>query len=193
MNGDQKEDLGALARRIGEVIRSERLAQNRSLGDLGRSSGLSKTILARIERGDGNPSIETLWKVSHALRVPLGALLAPASRPRPRVVRARTGEPLESESGMAAWLLHADGREHRSEVFHLELSKGVHQCSPAHLPGTEELIFCVKGRVRVGPQEQEVELGPGDAALFRADLTHHYAAVEDTQTLCWMLYEGMRR
>ncbi|MBA2517606.1 MAG: helix-turn-helix domain-containing protein [Solirubrobacterales bacterium] len=187
------DDLGALAKRIGRTLRSERLDRNLSLGDLGRSSGLSKTILARIERGEGNPSVETLWKVSQALRVPLGALLAPAPRTRPKVVRARAGEPLESESGMAAWLLHADDREHRSEVFSLELPRGVDQRSPPHLPGTEELIFCVKGRVRVGPHEDEVELEPGDAAFFAADVAHHYVALRDTQTLCWMLYEGTRR
>jgi transcriptional regulator with XRE-family HTH domain len=187
------EDLDALATSIGRTVRSERLAQGRSLSELGRASGLSKTILARIERGDGNPSVETLWRVSQALRVPLGALLAPPSRPRTRVVRARSGEPLASESGMAAWLLHAEGREHRSEVFDLDLPKGVDQRSEPHLPGTEELIFCVKGRARVGPDGQEAELGPGDAAWFSADVAHHYAGLRDTRVLCWMIYPGAPR
>jgi transcriptional regulator with XRE-family HTH domain len=182
--------LGALASRIGQTVRAERLAQGWSLSELARTAGLSKTILARIERGEGNPSIETLWRVSQALRLPLGALLAPASRPRTRVVRARSGAPVGSASGMAAWLLHADGREHRSEVFELELPKGADQRSEPHLPGTEELIFCVKGRLRVGPVGAEVELGPGDAAWFTADLAHHYAALRDTRALCWMIYAG---
>jgi transcriptional regulator with XRE-family HTH domain len=182
------DDLGTLGRRIGERVRGHRLSQSWSLGDLARASGLSKTILARIERGDGNPSVETLWRVSQALRVPLGSLLAPPSRPRTRVIRSGEGEPLRSESGMAAWLLHAEGREHRSEVFEIALPKGADQRSEAHLPGTEELIVCVKGRVRVGPVGAEAELGPGDAAWFTADVDHHYVALRDTRTLCWMIY-----
>src|SRR3954462_10964123 len=88
-------DLGALAARIGRAVRELRLGQRWSLGDLARASGLSKTILARIERGDGNPSVETLWRVSRALSVPLGTLLTPpSSRPRVRAIRARSGEPL---------------------------------------------------------------------------------------------------
>ena len=59
---------------------------------------------------------------------------------------------------MDAWLLHAAGREHRAEVFDIELPRGIDQRTDAHLPGTEELIVCVKGRVRVGPYDQEVEL-----------------------------------
>jgi XRE family transcriptional regulator, regulator of sulfur utilization len=186
------DDLDALSGRIGAAVRELRLGQRWSLGDLARASGLSKTILARIERGDGNPSVETLWRVSRALRVPLGALLSPPSRrPRVRAIRARSGAPLSSESGMGAWLLHAAAEEHRAELFDIELPRGVDQATDGHLPGTEELIFCVKGRVRAGPYGQEVELGPGDAVWFTADVAHHYVALRDTRTLCWMIYPGV--
>jgi transcriptional regulator with XRE-family HTH domain len=184
-----EDDLDALAGHIGAAVRELRDARRWSLGELARVSGLSKTILAKIERGDGNPSVETLWRVSRALGVPLGSLLSPpARRPRVRAIRARSGEPLAAESGMAAWLLHAAGGEHRSEVFDLDLPRGTDQATGAHLPGTEEVIFCVKGRVRVGPYEQEVELGPGDAVWFTADVPHHYEALRDTRTLCFMIY-----
>jgi XRE family transcriptional regulator, regulator of sulfur utilization len=185
-------DLGTLSRRIGRTVRTDRLAQGWSLGDLARAAGLSKTIVARIERGEGNPSIETLFRVSQALRVPLGWLLAADPQPRTRVIRARSGEPLRSESGMDAWLLHADGRELRSEVYAIDLPRGVDQRSDAHLPGTEELVVCVKGRVRLGPLGEEVEIGAGDAAWFTADLPHHYVALRDARTLCWMLYAPAR-
>jgi transcriptional regulator with XRE-family HTH domain len=182
------QDLEALAGRIGAAVRELRLAQRWSLADLARGSGLSKTILARIERGDGNPSIETLWRVSRALDVPLGSLLSPPAGPRARVIPARAGQPIGSEAGMEAWLLHAAAREHRSEMYDIEQPRGVDQRTDAHLPGTEELIFCVKGRIRVGPYDQEVEIGPGDAAWFTADVPHHYVALRDTRTLCWMIY-----
>jgi transcriptional regulator with XRE-family HTH domain len=182
------DDLDALAARIGAAVRELRLAQRWSLGDLARASGLSKTILARIERGEGNPSVETLWRVSRALDVPLGTLLSPRTGPRARAIPARSGQPISSEGGMDAWLLHAAGREHRSEVYDIELPKGVDQRTEPHLPGTEELIVCVKGRVRVGPYDQEIELAPGDAAWFTADVAHHYVALRDARTLCWMIY-----
>ena len=82
-------ELDVLADRIGRVIRAHRLAQGMSLGDLARASGLSKTILARIESGAGNPSIETLWRVSRALTLPArhaaggGRGAARARDPRP--------------------------------------------------------------------------------------------------------------
>ncbi|WP_445150810.1 helix-turn-helix domain-containing protein [Baekduia sp. Peel2402] len=183
------DDLDVLASRIGAAVAQLRDGKRWSLGELARASGLSKTILAKIERGDGNPSVETLWRVSRALGVPLGALLSPPQRnPRVRAIPARSGAPIASESGMSAWLINSAGHEHRSEVFDIELPRGVDQETVAHLPGTEEVIVCVKGRVRVGPYDQEVELGPGDAVWFTADVPHHYHALRDTRTLCYMIY-----
>ena len=80
-----------LNRRLGRTLRAHRLAHGSSLTELARASGLSKTILGRIEGGEGNPSIETLWRISQALALPLGALLEDEGRPNARVIRARSG------------------------------------------------------------------------------------------------------
>ena len=181
-------ELEVLADRIGRVIRAHRLAQGMSLGDLARASGLSKTILAKIESGAGNPSVETLWRVSRALTLPLGALLAEDEAPRVRAIPARTGEALAADAGMAAWLIHADGREHRSEVYELAFEAGVEQRTDAHLPGTEEVVVCLEGTLHVGPLGESVTLGPGDAVWFAADVAHAYVAPAASRALCWMLY-----
>jgi transcriptional regulator with XRE-family HTH domain len=185
--------LGVLADRVGRVIRTHRGTQGMSLGDLARASGLSKTILARIEGGDGNPSLETLWRISRALRVPLGELLGEDEEPRVRVIRHGAGEELHADSGMSAWLLHADGRERRTEVFELRFDAGVEQQAEAHLPGTEELIVCTRGRLRVGPVGEQVDLDAGDAVWFAADVAHGYAGLRDARALCWMLYPAALR
>jgi transcriptional regulator with XRE-family HTH domain len=178
---------------IGRRVRAHRVAQRYSLGELARASGLSKTILARIESGEGNPSVETLWRLSQALTVPLGALLEGGEEsPRTRVVRARAGKALAAESGMASWLIHADGRARRIELLELSLPAGVEHHGGAHLPDTEEVVLCLSGRVEAGPDGEAQELGAGDAIWFAADGPHGYRALggEDARALCWMLYAG---
>src|SRR3954447_21245457 len=134
-----------LATAIGAAMHTHRAERGMSLAELSRASGLSRTILARIESGAGNPSIETLWRVSRALGVPLGALLVEDQGPRVRLIPAREGEPLQADSGMRMWLLHAEKRERRSEMWEMVLEKGVVQETEAHLPGTEELLVCITG------------------------------------------------
>jgi len=101
------DELGTLTRGMGLAIRAERTARGMSLGDLARAAGLSKTILSRIEAGEGNPSVETLWRVSQAFDLPLGALLERDDAPGAELVRARTGRRMGADSGMSAWLVHA--------------------------------------------------------------------------------------
>ena len=183
-------DISEVSGRIGSSIRARRLAQGLSVAEMARACGLSRTILTRIESGAGNPSIETLWRASRALNIPLGALLAEDAAPRVRHIPARAGRPLQADSGMHAWLVHAEGREHRSELYDLQLPAGTDQRTGAHMPGTEEVLFCLAGRARIGPLGEEVEVGPGESVWFVADRDHHYVALEDTRLLNLMLYGG---
>lgn len=181
-------DLDALARRIGRVVHANRTAQGLSLGALARAAGLSTTIVSRIEGGAGNPSMETLWRLSRALGVPLGQLLAEEETPSVRRIDARSGEAMHADSGMTGWLVHAKSELHRSEAYWCDVPAGTDQTSVAHLPGSEEVLICLAGRMLVGPAGREEELGPGDALWFAADVTHRYVAFEDSTTLSWVLY-----
>ena len=66
--------------RVAREIRAHREARGLSLSATGARAGLSKTILATIESGAGNPSLETLWRIARALDVTVGTLLAEATR-----------------------------------------------------------------------------------------------------------------
>lgn len=77
-------DLGAaraareprLLRQVyGEVLRSERLDQDRSLDEVARTVGMSKQYLSEIERGRKDPSSEILGSVCTALGMPVEQLL----------------------------------------------------------------------------------------------------------------------
>lgn len=181
-------DLDALARRIGRVVHANRTAQGLSLGAVARAAGLSTTIVSRIEGGTGNPSMETLWRLSRALGLPLGSLLAEEEAPSVRRIAARSGEAMHADSGMTGWLVHSRSELHRSEAYWCDVPAGTDQASVAHLPGSEEVLLCLTGRVLVGPPGREEELGPGDALWFAADVPHRYVALEDSTMLSWLLY-----
>ena len=180
--------LDTLTLGIGLAVRAQRTARGMSLGELARASGLSKTILSRIEAGEGNPSVETLWRLSQAFDLPLGALLADEAPRAARRIPARSGRRMGAESGMAAWLVHAEGRPSRCELYEIELAAGVTHPGRAHLPGTNEVILCLKGRMLAGPDGDEIELRAGDAATFGSDAPHRYVALRDARALCLMLY-----
>jgi len=173
---------------VARAIRAHRQTRGLSLSALAAASDLSKTILGKIEAGHGNPSLETLWRIASALDVPLGALIGDDEPPATRLIRRGEGSLVESDSGMTAHLILAEGASHRSEVFHSVIDKGIEYHSKPHVAGTEELVFCHDGRLEVGPEGREERLESGDALWFPADVPHIYKALRRSDVLIVMSY-----
>ena len=61
--------------RIGEKLKSIRMARTLSLDDTAVLTGVSKPMLGQIERGQSIPTVTTLWKIATRLKTPLSAFL----------------------------------------------------------------------------------------------------------------------
>jgi transcriptional regulator with XRE-family HTH domain len=185
-------ELLAVATRVAREIRAHREARGLSLSATAARAGLSKTILATIESGAGNPSLETLCRIAAALDVTVGTLLAEDDPPPTRLIRRAGGEWLSFESGVRGRLIHVDGRDRRLETLEMRLEPRKRYASRAHAPGTEELMICLSGALAVGPDGHEEHLDEGDALHFAADVPHTYRSEEGALALCCFTYPGVR-
>ncbi len=61
--------------RVGQNIRAERERAGLSLSQLAAATGISKAHLVRLEKGDGNPSLEILARIAEALEVTVADLV----------------------------------------------------------------------------------------------------------------------
>ena len=52
---------------VSENLKLSRKAQNLSLDELSRRSGVSKSMLRQIEIGRSSPTISVLWKIANGL------------------------------------------------------------------------------------------------------------------------------
>ncbi|MFG2127449.1 helix-turn-helix domain-containing protein [Streptomyces sp. NPDC048751] len=77
---------------IGDVLRRERLAQERTLKDVAEAARISMPYLSEVERGRKEASSEVLAAAAQALGLGLGDLLSLAQRELTRH-SARTGRP----------------------------------------------------------------------------------------------------
>jgi transcriptional regulator with XRE-family HTH domain len=60
---------------LGDAVRRHRLALEISQEELASLSGLHRTYVGGVERGERNPSVETIARLAAALGVEPGALL----------------------------------------------------------------------------------------------------------------------
>ena len=64
-----------LTRAVGENIKRIRKSKKLSMERLAAESGVSRSMLGQIERGEANPSVALLGKLAAALKVPAEVLL----------------------------------------------------------------------------------------------------------------------
>ena len=62
------------AQALARSLKRRRLERAISLSELARRAGVSKATLSSLERGTGNPSVDTVWALANALNVPFGDL-----------------------------------------------------------------------------------------------------------------------
>ncbi len=160
-----------------------------TLAELAAAADLGKSTLAQLESGKSNPSVETLWALAAALKVPFARLIED-QRPPLRVVRARDVPPMRSAEapGWAGRLLTTGDRRGSFDLYALDLEAGSARHADAHHAGVVEHLVVVIGRLIAGPQGETVELGPGDMVTFAADVPHEYEALEDCHLVLLMSY-----
>ena len=64
-----------LQRVIGDNIKGVRERKKLTLDAAAKQTGVSRSMLAQIERGDVNPTISVLWKIANGYKVSFTSLL----------------------------------------------------------------------------------------------------------------------
>lgn len=173
-----------------------REGQNLSISAVAERAGISKSTLSNLERGNGNPSIDTLWLLARVLGVPFAALFEEEDddvdvlrfEDAPLVARSRGGRPTATD-GHGFGLRHLVRFTGRGEVeaYILDLEANARRSARAHATGVVEHVIVVSGRVDVGAEGESAALGPGDRIRFAADREHHYEALDGPARLVAIL------
>ena len=185
----EMESVDSFVRAVAANVRALRLDAGLTLADLSNAAGLGKSTLAQLESGKANPSVETLWAIAAALRVPF-ARIVEEDRAALRVVRARDVPPMHSAEapGWAGRLLATSHGRGTFDLCTLDLEADTTRHADPHHAGVTEHLIVVVGRLRVGPETGPVELEAGDLVTFAADVPHVYDALETTHCVLLMAY-----
>jgi len=164
---------------INEIIAAnlQRLREERNLsfGQLAERSGVSKVMLSQIEKGEGNPTINTIWKVANGLEVDYSQLIAP---PMPKVQLVRGADvPLQEDDDgfFQAQCYFPATASRRFDVFVAKILPGEKHFSEGHSPRTQEYVLVQQGTLEAVIEDDSYTLETGDAICFDCTLPHQFA------------------
>jgi transcriptional regulator with XRE-family HTH domain len=178
-NSTENSQLSVLA----DEIRHFRKKNNFSLEMLADASGVSRSMISKIERCETVPSTVILSKLAEALGVTFSKLMSPAvEREIVHIPAARQPILRDHESGFLRrcispvlpgrgidWVLNTLPPDAETGNF------------VAHRRGVEEYIYVLRGRMRVTIGDQRVTLNQGDSLYFQADADHSFLNLGRTQ------------
>ncbi|WP_163103013.1 helix-turn-helix domain-containing protein [Peribacillus alkalitolerans] len=167
---------------IAKNLKTLREQKKLSLERVAELTGVSKTMIGQIERGESSPTITTLWKIAHGLKISFTSLI---NNPQPDtkiVLKCEVQELSEDEGKYRVYPYFPFEDNRRFEVFSVEIEKGGHLQSSSHGEGTEEFITVFEGELTVNVNNHEYIVRTGDSIRFKVDRSHTYHNSGNTLT-----------
>jgi transcriptional regulator with XRE-family HTH domain len=145
-----------------------------SLDKLAQETGVSKSMLGQIERGESNPTVATVWKISQGLKVSFTTLI---NHPQndPEVLRVDEVDCIMEDAGgylVYPYFNFENGRNF--ELYKIVIKPGGKLNSESHSRGTMELLIVFSGTLTLEVSGKIYTLAAGDSIQFKADQTHAY-------------------
>ncbi|WP_079529267.1 helix-turn-helix domain-containing protein [Halobacillus hunanensis] len=170
---------------IAKNLYTIRKQRNLTLDRLSELTGVSKAMLAQIEKGKSNPTVTTLWKIANGLQVSFSTFMKEKA-PVIKKVNISNMDPLIDDEGKyRVFPLFPYHQEKKFEIYVVELQPGCSYDGRSHLG--EEFIIMKEGEVKVNVQGEVQQLRSGDGLQFLGESVHGYQNDSDDLASFFML------
>lgn len=145
-----------------------------SLSKLSELCGVSKVMLGQIERGESNPTINTIWKIANGLKVPYTLLI---DEPIESDICVRKEDAKKQTSADGSYRIHCyftSNVNRNFELFTAELDTNSKYESHSHGEKTQEYIIVHIGQLSLNINDVKHILNVGDSIVFDSSKPHSY-------------------
>ena len=164
-----------VAKNIKEIREKKKI----TLDAAAKLTGVSRSMLAQIEKGDVNPTISVLWKIANGYKTSFTSLVDRQDTSH-LLIRASDVTPLVEDEGRyinrLAFMFQEDTQ---FETCMIEIKPAGFLQAQAHMGGTEEFLTVFSGEVEVVAGSETFRIAAGDSLRFKADVAHSYRNVGD--------------
>ncbi len=172
---------------IGEKLRRLRLRKSMGLSELSKHTGLSPSLLSKLERGLMHPTLPTLLRIALVFSVGLEYFFNPEPRPVLEIMRKRERLRFPEAPDRRRPAYHFESLDFRAEnrklnAYYAEFEGIERSQTRKHEHGGVEFLYVITGRLALEIGDEEWDLAEGDAIYFESAVAHAYRKVGPRRT-----------
>jgi transcriptional regulator with XRE-family HTH domain len=174
--------------KIASSLKSLRHQRGWSLQATSEKTGVSKTMLGQIERGESSPTISILWKIANGFEVSFSSLVDdPLATPCVSEHRYQSPQPMNSDSQITITPLFSYDKQLSFEIFIIELQPGCQHTSSSHRDGVIEHVIVIQGTISIFADDRWYDLHRNEALRFNASQSHAYRNISSEKATFYNL------
>ncbi|EPJ46595.1 MAG: XRE family transcriptional regulator [Osedax symbiont Rs1] len=184
-----QKNIEPVAQVLCEKVKGLRKSRGWTLENFSEISGVSRSMLSQIERGQANPTLAVACKIAKAFSISVGELVdEPWTSSAIEVIRKSDPSFMyRNDSQCKIRTLSPLNMEKNIEFYEVTISTKAQLQSAAHFEGAREFITVEKGRIEIIAGVDSSTLEEGDSAHYRGDINHRIKNIGIGDAVCFLV------
>ena len=157
------------------ILRDLRKRTGLRIGELSRASGVSASVISKLERNQTRAELDTLYRLARVFGVTAAELL--------NLAESRLSHPLIATEHRSEDFLFREINYRNIRCLHGKAEQGARMKHPNIHQDDYELCWILEGTLRLTLPSEVHELSAGQSLQFDALLEHTYEALTDCELL----------
>lgn len=177
-----------LSHNVSVNLKRIRQSKGMSLDQVAEQTGVSKSMLAQIEKGTANPSLGVLGKITSGLRIEFQELIDPPRIDNCLVSPEEIIPTKEMLGQYKVWTCFPYEDSQSVEVYRIDVEPGGTYTSGSHGEKTREYIAVTDGVITIECNGHTEQVSKGQVYKFETDQAHVYRNDRDKPVSCMCFF-----
>ncbi len=166
------------------VLRDLRKREHLSIAELSERSGVSASVISKLERNQSSAEMDTLYRIARVFGMTLSDLISLAENQTAHLVREEKYKSGDFQFNRVGY--------NNLRAMHALAKKGSRLSKPELHRDDYELLWVLRGRMKITLPNESYTLTQGMSIQFDALLSHSYEVLEDSELVILHLRKGKR-
>jgi transcriptional regulator with XRE-family HTH domain len=169
-----------------------RKEKNMSLQDVANASGVSKSMLSKIEREEKNPTLQVAAQIAEGLGTTLSAMLGESEKQVSLLIHPKDRLIFKDDvSGFERHLLSPSFTTKGIEfLYNIIPAKQESAYFPPHRNGVKEYLVVANGEMTVELDDKRFKLEANDALYFEANVKHKFINTSSERCIYYLVIDS---